>query len=82
MAGEPESNGGGTITNASMGLTIANAFLRAAQTLGLKISEGVTRSGGHLGNAATVAAVVYEVSREEGLKHKGERITAGMVSPV
>src|SRR5205823_1595323 len=70
----------GLIAWISAGLNISNVFMRAAGTLGRKLSPAVLRAGGHLGNAATVGAVAYEVYREESLAHKGERAGAGVAA--
>jgi hypothetical protein len=59
-------------------MNVSNIFMRAAKTLGRSVPPGIVRSGAHLGNAATVAAVAYEVYEENGLKHKTERAAAGL----
>jgi hypothetical protein len=81
MAGQSENEpGSGALGWASIGLSITSAFLRAAQSIGRKLSPAIVEAGGHLGNAATVGAVAYEVYREESLAHKGERAAADVGS--
>jgi hypothetical protein len=81
MAAEPENNSGsGIIGGASLGISVSNIFLRAARTLGRRLSPLFVRAGAHLGNAASIGAVAYEVYSENGLEHKGERAAAGLVS--
>jgi hypothetical protein len=81
MATETESGSGDAlIAGASMGVSIGNAFLRAARGLGRKLSPVFDRAGTHVGIAASVAAVTYEVYREDGISHKAERAAAGAAS--
>src|SRR5258708_21804709 len=81
MAGEAEhESGSGAIAWASAGLNVSNIFMRAAKTLGRTLSPAFLRAGSHLGNAATVGAVAYEVYREAGLAHKGERAAVGLAA--
>jgi uncharacterized membrane protein YebE (DUF533 family) len=73
MAGEPENNSGsGIIAGASLGISVSNIFLRAARTVGRKLSPLFVRAGAHLGNAASIGAVAYEVYSENGMEHKSE----------
>src|SRR5947209_12869911 len=72
--------GSGLIAWISAGLNVTNVFMRAAGTLARKVQPAIVRAGGHLGNAATVGAVAYEVYREESLAHKGERAGAGVAA--
>jgi hypothetical protein len=72
--------GSGLIAWISAGLNVTNVFMRAAGTLARKVPTTIVRAGGHLGNAATVGAVAYEVYREEGLTHKVERAGAGVAA--
>jgi len=81
MAGQSENEpGSGVLGWASAGLSLTTMFLRAAQTLGRKLSPTIVSAGSHAGNAATLGAVAYEVYREESLTHKGERAAAGVGS--
>jgi hypothetical protein len=81
MAAEPENNSGsGIVAGASLGISVSNIFLRAAKTFGRKLSPLFVSAGAHLGNAASIGAVAYEVYSENGLEHKGERAAAGIVS--
>jgi hypothetical protein len=79
MAGEAETeSGSGGLAWASAAVNVSNIFMRAARMLGRSVPPGIVRSGAHLGNAATVAAVAYEVYTEDGLKHKTKRAAAGL----
>jgi hypothetical protein len=81
MAGQPENEtGSGALGWVSIGLSMTNVFLRAAQSIGRKLSTSIVEAGGHVGNAATLGAVAYEVYREESLTHKGERAGAGVAA--
>src|SRR5438067_9108101 len=57
--------GSGLIAWISAGLNVTNVFMRAAGTLARKMPPAIVRAGGHVGNAATLGAVAYEVYREE-----------------
>ncbi len=73
-------SGEGLIAGASMAISAGTAFLRAARALGRSLSPVFERAGTRFGTAASIAAIAYEVHREEGIGHKAERTGAGLAS--